>query len=128
MLPLTMVAVFQYTVTYFLWCIWSSTVGYLIFEFKDRSVCCSFVMAKSRLAPIKTLTMPRLELNAAIIGVKLFNLIIHEIDLSIEKVKFWSDSMLTLQYIHDHLTDLKFVWQTKYLRYLKGPQAMTGTL
>ena len=69
-------------------------------------------MAKSRLAPIKTLTMPRLELNAAIIGVKLFNLIIHEIDLSIEKVKFWSDSMLILQYIHDHLTDLKFVWQT----------------
>ena len=69
-------------------------------------------MAKSRLAPIKTLTMPRLELNAAIIGVKLFNLIIHEIDLSIEKVKFWSDSMLTLQYIQDHLTDLKFVWQT----------------
>ena len=69
-------------------------------------------MAKSRLAPIKTLTMPRLELNASIIGVKLFNLIIHEIDLSIEKVKFWSDSMLTLQYIHDHLTDLKFVWQT----------------
>ena len=69
-------------------------------------------MAKSRLAPIKTLTMSRLELNAAIIGVKLFNLIIHEIDLSIEKVKFWSDSMLTLQYIQDHLTDLKFVWQT----------------
>ena len=69
-------------------------------------------MAKSRLAPIKTLTMPRLELNASIIGVKLFNLIIHEIDLSIEKVKFWSDSMLTLQYIQDHLTDLKFVWQT----------------
>ena len=69
-------------------------------------------MAKSKLAPIKTLTMPRLELNAAIIGVKLFNLIIHEIDLSIEKVKFWSDSMLTLQYIQDHLTDLKFVWQT----------------
>ena len=74
-------------------------VGYLRFEFKDRSVCCSFVIAQSKLAPIKTLTMARLELNAAVIGVKLFNLIIHEIDLPIQKVKFWSDSMLTLQYI-----------------------------
>ena len=63
-------------------------VGCLRFEFKDGSVCCSFVMAKPRLAPIKTLTIPRLELNAAVIGVKLFNLIIHEIDLPIEKMKF----------------------------------------
>ena len=53
-------------------------------------------MGKSRLAPIKTLTMPRLELNAAVTGVKLYNTIIHEIDLSIEKVKFWSDSTLAL--------------------------------
>ena len=58
-------------------------------------------MVKSRLAPIKTLTMPRLELNATVTGVKLFNLIIQEIDLLIEWVKFWSDSMLTLQYIQD---------------------------
>ena len=56
-------------------------------------------MAKSRLAPIKTLTMPRLEFNAAVIDPKLFNLIIHEIDFPIGKVKFWSDSVLTLQYI-----------------------------
>ena len=58
-------------------------------------------MGKSRLAPIKTLAMPRLELNAAVTGVKLFNTIIHEIDLPIEKVKFWSDSTLALQYIKD---------------------------
>ena len=45
--------------------------------------------------------MPRLELNATVTGVKLFNLIIQEIDLLIEWVKFWSDSMLTLQYIQD---------------------------
>ena len=63
-----------------------SFVMHLRFEYKDGSVCCSFVMAKSRLAPIETLTMPRLELNAAVIGVKLFNLIIHEIDLLIAVV------------------------------------------
>ena len=36
--------------------------------------------------------MPRQELNATVIGVKLYNIIIHEIDLSIEKSKSWSDS------------------------------------
>ena len=45
-------------------------------------------MSESRLASIKTLTMPRFELNAAVIGVKLFNLVVNEIDLPIEKMKF----------------------------------------
>ena len=56
-------------------------------------------MEKSRLAPIKTFTMPRFEVNAAAIGVKLYNKIIDEIDLQIENVKFWSESTLKLQYI-----------------------------
>ena len=46
-------------------------------------------MAKSRIAPMKTLKMPRVVSNAAVIGLKFFNLIIHEIDLPKEKVKIW---------------------------------------
>jgi hypothetical protein len=34
-------------------------------------VYCSFVMAKSRLAPLKQMTIPRLELSAAVVAVKL---------------------------------------------------------
>ena len=93
MLLSTNVVVFQYTVTYDVSETAYGAVGYLRFKFKDRSICCSFIMVKSRVAPIKTITMPRLELNAAVICVKLFSLIIQEIDLPIEKVKFWSDSM-----------------------------------
>ena len=70
MLPSARMAVFKYTVTYIFFFDASEAaygaVGYLRFEFKDRSVFCSFVMAKLRLAPMKTLTMPRLELNAAV--------------------------------------------------------------
>ena len=56
-------------------------------------------MAKSKLAPIKTLTLPRLELSAALTGARLSKLILHELDLPIEETFFWSDSVLTLQYI-----------------------------
>ena len=49
-------------------------------------------MGKFQLALIRTLTIPRQELNATVIGVKLYNIIIYEIDLSIEKNKSWSDS------------------------------------
>ena len=61
-------------------------------------------MGKSQLKQIETLTLPRLELNAVIIVVKLYN-IIHKIDLPIEKT--WSDPMLTLQYVQDKSNHFK---------------------
>ena len=79
---------------------------YLRFAFKDGDTHCCFVMGKSQLAPIKTLTIPRLELNAAVIGVKLYNIITHQTELPIEKNKLWSDSMLTLQYMQDKSLDI----------------------
>ena len=75
------------------------TVAYLRYSFKSGEHECAFVMAKSKLAPIKTLTLPRLELSAALTGARLSKLILHELDLPIEETFFWSDSVLTLQYI-----------------------------
>ena len=59
----------------------------------------SFISAKGRVAPTKQVSLPRLELSAATIAVRLYRLIIKEIDLPIEDSHFWSDSTLTLQYI-----------------------------
>ena len=75
------------------------SVAYLRFTLKDGNHVSSFVMSKSRLAPIKTITLPRLELNAAVIGARLSRMLIHELDLPIERVQYWSDSTLVLQYI-----------------------------
>ena len=58
-----------------------------------------FVMSKSRLAPIKAITIPRLEVNAVDSGAKLVGLVQAEIDLPIERVGYWSDSILAFQYI-----------------------------
>ena len=75
------------------------TVAYLRFTLKTGAHQCAFVMSKSKLAPIKTITLPRLELSAAVTAARMSRLILHELDLPISKTFFWSDSVLTLQYI-----------------------------
>ena len=44
-------------------------------------------MTKTRLAPMKTISLSRLELNAAVLGVRLCKMIIKEIDLLIQTIK-----------------------------------------
>jgi len=64
---------------------------------------CHLLLAKSRLAPIKAITIPRLELMAATLAVKLDVMIKREIDIPIQKTVFWTDSSIVLQYINnDH--------------------------
>ena len=63
-------------------------VAYIRYSFKEGGHACAFVMSKCRLAPIKTVTLPRLELNAARTGARLAQLILQEIDLPIERVQY----------------------------------------
>ena len=65
----------------------------------DGNIHCSFVIGKSRLAPLKAITIPRLELSAAVVSVKLDNMIRRELDLPIEESIFWSDSTSVIQLI-----------------------------
>ena len=48
-----------------------------------------------------------MELNAAVTAVRLYRLLIHEIDLPIEKTFFWTDSTLTLQYVSNRTQRFK---------------------
>lgn len=60
---------------------------------------CGFIMARSRLAPIKTTSIPRLELCAAVLATSSDVKLRRELTLPIESSTFWSDSMIVLQYI-----------------------------
>ena len=67
---------------------------------KDK-VHCSFVMGKARVSPLKSVTIPRLELTAALVSVKVSNLL-HQ-DLNYEGIAdiFWTDSKVVLGYINN---------------------------
>jgi hypothetical protein len=83
------------------------TVSYLRVVNNDGRIHCSFVLAKSRLAPLKTLTIPRLELQAAVMSVKLDTRIRKELRVHIDESVFWTDSMVVLQYIRNTTSRFK---------------------
>ena len=58
-------------------------------------------MGKSLLATVKTMPLPRLELNAAVVGVWIAQFIKKEMSLPLNTIKYWTNSTLTLQYITD---------------------------
>ncbi|XP_041471855.1 uncharacterized protein LOC121421260 [Lytechinus variegatus] len=60
---------------------------------------CTLVLGKSRVSPIKTVTVPRLELTAAVLSVKMSAFLQAELDLKIDREVFWTDSRVVLGYI-----------------------------
>ena len=76
-----------------------AAVSYLRFVDERGVTHCSFVMGKTRNAPIREWTIPRLELQAAVLATRLSKMIVNELDLQVDQTFFWSDSMTSLQYI-----------------------------
>lgn len=71
----------------------------------------SLVMAKSRTAPLKKLTLPQLELMAALIGTRLANFVYHALKPRYPnlKIKLWSDSEIVLHWLHSKKPLKQFV-------------------
>jgi hypothetical protein len=63
-------------------------VSYLKIVDKRGKMRCSFVMGKSRLAPLKAVTIPRMELSAAVVATRLDQIIRSEIDIKIDRSYF----------------------------------------
>ena len=76
----------------------ASEVGYRAASYlrlKDDAgrIHCSLVFAKSRVAPLKTITIPRMELTAASVSAKLHKFLEEQLDLPIHRSVFWTDSL-----------------------------------
>ncbi|GFW77551.1 uncharacterized protein TNCV_2499431 [Trichonephila clavipes] len=71
------------------------------------------ITSKSRVAPIKSLTIPRLELCAAVLLAKLVKRVIAALQLETAEVYLWSDSMIVLAWLRKEPMDLKTFVQNR---------------
>ena len=75
-------------------CIYLRTIN----DYNEISV--QLVCAKSRVAPLKNISLPKLELCAATLLTQLYANTIDALRLNIDEVFFWSDSTITLSWIN----------------------------
>ena len=68
---------------------------------QDDEVHCALDMGKSRVTPLKSITIPRLELTAALVSVKVSNTIHRELQYNKVTDVYWTDSKVVLGYLRN---------------------------
>eukprot|EP00063_Salmo_salar_P064092 XP_014038927.1 PREDICTED: uncharacterized protein LOC106592141 [Salmo salar] len=61
----------------------------------------AFILGKSRVTPLKQMTIPRLELAAATLAVRVERMLRLELQIELEESTFWTDSQSVLKYIRN---------------------------
>lgn len=84
----------------------ASNVGYgacsYVRHINNRNeIYCSLVMAKARVAPTKIMSIPRLELSAAVVSARASAMLKTELEMKIDEEFFWTDSQVVLAYIYN---------------------------
>lgn len=75
--------------------------AYLRFVHACGRISCCFVIGRSTSAPVRPMSIPRLELQAATLSVRMYKVLMNELTLTLNDVLFWTDSQVVLQYIRN---------------------------
>ena len=74
-------------------------VAYLRLIDSNSRIHCSFLMGKSRVGPIKVVSIPRLELTASTLAIKLNKSLQNVYEWIPDEILYWTDSTTVLRYI-----------------------------
>lgn len=74
------------------------TVTYLLLQNAHLQVHSAFIMGKARVAPLKAVSIPRLELTAATMASRMDTFWRRELHLPLQESVFWTDSTSVLKY------------------------------
>ena len=77
------------------------TSTYLRVQDQQDNAHCSLIMAKAQVAPTKVMTVPRLELSAALVAAEVSAVLKKEPHLPIIREVFWTDSKVVLGYLNN---------------------------
>lgn len=83
------------------------TVIYLRSLDNNGKITCQLISSKSRIAPLKTVNIPRLELTAADLLSQLVETLRNSMEFENAQHFLWSDSTITLQWINKPVHELK---------------------
>ena len=69
-------------------------------------------MSRNKVAPLKSVTVPRLELQAALMSAKMESALREGLEVDIVRSYFWTDSEIVLKYIRNGKKDSMFMQLT----------------
>ncbi|XP_068716912.1 uncharacterized protein [Montipora capricornis] len=82
-------------------------ISYLRMENERNEVHVSFLMAKFRVAPLKPISIPRLELTATVISVNVAAMLKSELDIDNIQCYYYTDSEIVIGYINNDVQHIR---------------------
>lgn len=82
------------------------TCIYVVCLFDDESSTSHLIYSKSRVAPVSPTTIPRLELEAALLLAEGVSFVVNSVEMKFESVRLFSDSKVALAWIHTDILKL----------------------
>lgn len=95
------------------------TVTYLLLHDDCGRTHSAFIMGKARVAPLKLVTIPRMELTAAVVASRMDKLWRKELQMDLQESVFWTDSTSVLKYIKNETSRFKIFIENRVSEILK---------